>query len=94
MTAAAVVAAGGWYVQLLPFASDEATAQLQENLQALSSRSPTTMVREGLGAEGMLELLMAGLDMQVKATPRRRRAPYEATAPPSRSAVHFASSPS
>ena len=65
VSAAAVQAAGGWYVQLLPFASDEATAQLTANLEALSAKSPTTMVREGLGAEGMLELLMEGLDMQV-----------------------------
>merc|ERR1712050_197193 len=63
--AAAVQASAGWYVQLLPFASYEATTQLQNNLQALSSKSPTTMVREGLRAEGMLKLLLEGLDMQV-----------------------------
>ncbi|KAL1514465.1 hypothetical protein AB1Y20_003564 [Prymnesium parvum] len=63
--AAAVEAAGGWYVQLLPFASDEATAQLQANLEALASRSPSAMVREGLRPEAMLELLLDGLDMKV-----------------------------
>ena len=66
VSAAAVQAAGGWYVQLLPFASDEATAQLTANLEALASKSPTTMVREGIGAEGMLRLLIEGLDMQVR----------------------------
>ena len=53
MQAASVLASGGWYVQLLPYADEEAVAQLQQNLAALSHRSPTMMIRDGLGAEEM-----------------------------------------
>ena len=45
---AAVQAAGGWYVQLLPFADEATVNVLQENLAALSNRSPTQMIRDGL----------------------------------------------
>ena len=53
-----VVAAGGWYVQLLPFADEQAVEQLQKNLEAMAHRSPTQMVRDGLSPEDMLELLL------------------------------------
>jgi len=65
LEAAAVRAAGGWYVQLLPFADDKSVERLQSNLEAIASRSPTTMVREGLGAEDVVNLLLDGLDPQV-----------------------------
>lgn len=59
-----VTAAGGWYVQLLPFAAEEAIEQLQKNLEAMKTYSPTSMVRDGLSAQGMLERVMEGLDPQ------------------------------
>lgn len=69
--AAGVQAAGGWYVQLLPFADGAAVEQLQTNLQAISGRSPTMMVREGLGAEDIVGLLLEGMEPQIMS----RRAP-------------------
>lgn len=63
--AAGVVAAAGWYVQLLPFASDETVGQLQTNLQALASRSPTTLAREGCSPEDVLRLLLDGMDPNI-----------------------------
>ena len=65
LNAAGVQAAGGWYVQLLPFADEAAVTQLQENLAALSDRSPTKMVRDGLDAEAIVRLLLDGLDPQI-----------------------------
>jgi len=63
--AAAVQAAGGWYVQLLPFADSDTVEQLQTNLAAIADRSTTTMIREGLGAEEIVHLLLEGMDAQI-----------------------------
>lgn len=70
-SAARVLAAGGWYVQLLPFADDEVVERLQVNLKAMADKSPTTMIRDGMGAEDILQLLLDGLDPQIlsRATP-------------------------
>lgn len=62
---AKVLASGGWYVQLLPFADDAAVEQLQKNLAAMANRSPTTMIREGLSPEAVVNLLLDGLDPQI-----------------------------
>jgi len=59
-----VEAAGGWYVQLLPFASEEAITRLEANIGALQSRSPTSLVREGLAGRDVVELLLDGLEPQ------------------------------
>lgn len=58
---ASVQAAGGWYVQLLPFAADEAVEKLQENLATMADKSPTQMVRDGLRAQDFIDLLLDGL---------------------------------
>ena len=37
----------------------------QKNLAAISDRSPTQLVRDGVSAEGMLNLLLADMDPQI-----------------------------
>lgn len=60
-----VDAAGGWTVQLLPGATDEVAEALMANLEAMSDKSPTTMVLEGLTPQAMLELILKGMDMAI-----------------------------
>ena len=74
-----MVAAGGWYVQLLPFADEAAVEQLQRNLAAMADRSPTTMIRQGLGPEQVVELLLDGLEPEVMT--RRRPPPLSESCP-------------
>ncbi|EOD12727.1 hypothetical protein EMIHUDRAFT_247328 [Emiliania huxleyi CCMP1516] len=57
-----VDAGGGWYVQLLPFAAEESIVRLEENIAKLASRSPTSLVREGLGPREIVDLLLDGLE--------------------------------
>ncbi|MBR1931160.1 MAG: Hsp33 family molecular chaperone HslO [Lachnospiraceae bacterium] len=55
--------AGGFIVQLMPFAEDEVIDRLEENLSKL--RSVTALLDEGKTPEQMLELLLDGLDMEI-----------------------------
>eukprot|EP00308_Calcidiscus_leptoporus_P026817 CAMPEP_0119362296 /NCGR_PEP_ID=MMETSP1334-20130426/9397_1 /TAXON_ID=127549 /ORGANISM="Calcidiscus leptoporus, Strain RCC1130" /LENGTH=124 /DNA_ID=CAMNT_0007377489 /DNA_START=100 /DNA_END=475 /DNA_ORIENTATION=- len=52
------------YVQLLPFAAEDSISLLEANLAAMQTRSPSTLAREGVGARGMVEELLKGLEPQ------------------------------
>ena len=58
--------AGGFIIQLLPFASDEVIDKLEENLKNISS--VTSMLDEGNTPEQMLEIILDGLDMEIMDT--------------------------
>mmetsp|Transcript_4707 Transcript_4707/g.7675 ORF Transcript_4707/g.7675 Transcript_4707/m.7675 type:complete len:417 (+) Transcript_4707:62-1312(+) len=62
---AAVTAAGGWYVTILPFADDESITKLEANIAALAKRSVTSMIRDGLRPEDIIKELLAGLEPQI-----------------------------
>ena len=55
-----VVAAGGFILQLLPDASEETIAKLEQNLSQIKPVS--TMVNEGLDARGIVAQLLQGFD--------------------------------
>lgn len=55
--------AGGFIVQLMPFAEEETIAKLEENIQKISS--VTTMLDSGKTPEEMLEILLEGLEPEV-----------------------------
>lgn len=52
--------AGGFIIQLMPFAEEEVIQKLEENLQAFST--VTTVLDEGKTPEEMLEMLLRDLD--------------------------------
>jgi molecular chaperone Hsp33 len=54
-----VAAAGGFLVQTLPGADDEAVAQMERNVVALPHT--TDLLQEGVDADGLADLLLAGL---------------------------------
>lgn len=54
--------AGGFIIQLMPFAEEETIAALENNLKKFSS--VTAVLEEGRSPEEMLGLLLEGLDMQ------------------------------
>ncbi len=58
-----VKCAGGFIVQLMPFAQEEVIAKLEENLGKISS--VTALLEEGKGPGEILGLLLDGLDMEV-----------------------------
>lgn len=55
--------AGGFIIQLLPFAEDSVISMLEENLKGLPS--VTTMLADGETPESILEKLTAGMDMEI-----------------------------
>lgn len=54
--------AGGFIVQLLPFAQDEIIDKLEANLQSIPS--VTTILDQGHTPEELLEIVLAGLDVE------------------------------
>ena len=55
--------AGGFIVQLMPFAEEETIEQLEQNLSHISS--VTSMLEEGKTPEGILEVLFEGMDLEI-----------------------------
>lgn len=58
--------AGGFIIQLMPFAEEETIAKLEENIKKL--KSVTTMLDEGNSPEQMLEIVLEGLAPKVTDT--------------------------
>lgn len=54
--------AGGFIVQLMPYAEDAVIEKLEQNLQKI--KSVTTMLEEGLTPEGILETVLDGMDIE------------------------------
>ncbi len=55
--------AGGFIVQLMPFAEEKTIARLEQNLAAFST--VTQVLDEGKSPEEMLGLVLAGMDMEI-----------------------------
>ncbi|MGN1180885.1 MAG: Hsp33 family molecular chaperone HslO [Suilimivivens sp.] len=58
--------AGGFIIQLMPFAQEEIILRLEKNLQAFST--VTTVLDEGKTPEEMLAILLDGLDLEITDT--------------------------
>ena len=58
--------AGGFIVQVMPFAEDEVIDQLEKNISEISSG--TEMLDEGMSPEDILNVVMKGLDVPVNDT--------------------------
>ena len=54
--------AGGFIVQLMPFAEDAVIDRLEENLKSI--QSVTALLEQGNTPQQMLEILLAGLDVE------------------------------
>ena len=58
--------AGGFIVQLMPFAEEKVIAQLEENLNKISS--VTSMLDQGMTPEMILETVLEGMDLEINDT--------------------------
>ena len=58
--------AGGFIVQLMPFAEEETISRLEQNLGKI--RSVTSMLDDGLTPEELLGLVLEGMDIQFRDT--------------------------
>ncbi len=58
--------AGGFIIQLMPFADDEVIDKLEQNIKEISS--VTTMLDEGLSPEGILKKVLDGFDLEITDT--------------------------
>lgn len=58
--------AGGFIVQLMPFAEEEVIGKLEENLKRIAS--VTTMLDQGNAPEQILEIVLDGLDVEIMDT--------------------------
>jgi len=58
--------AGGFIIQLMPFAEEDTIVKLEENLQEIES--VTDLFEAGLTPEGILEKLLSGLDLTINDT--------------------------
>ncbi len=59
-----VAAAGGYLVQALPGADEDVLTHLEQTVRALAT--PTELVRSGLGADGLIDALLAGLGSRAR----------------------------
>lgn len=55
--------AGGFIVQLMPFAEEEVISRLEQNVQKINS--VTSLLEEGHTPESLLEKVLGGFDMQI-----------------------------
>ena len=55
--------AGGFIVQLMPFAEEEVISRLEQNVQKINS--VTNLLEEGHTPESLLEKVLGGFDMQI-----------------------------
>lgn len=58
-----VIAAGGFIIQLLPFASEEVITKLEENLTKFSS--VTDILKAGKTPEDLLNIILDGFDIEI-----------------------------
>ena len=56
--------AGGFIVQLMPFAEEEVISRLEQNVQKINS--VTNLLEEGQTPESLLEQVLEGFDVQIK----------------------------
>ena len=58
--------AGGFIIQLMPFASEEVISKLEQNLSNI--KSVTSMLDEGMGPEEMAKVICDGFDVNITDT--------------------------